>query len=596
MGNDCCSCSKTQMNQHAILTMEAKRNQIERNNSIYKNPKNINESKESVIDYDTDINRSRSITLSAPSKQAPPKTRSSSVQIHHSNISIKSKTETIEPTTNEPTLNEPVTQIRRKSETCYAPTLVSKAQDILVVRAVCEYKIRTVSEYSPSQTLETSTLLRTDLVGSDFKSRFIVMDLRYQFINIYKNEQEPVECKIPLKNVELSLRNVQNRQKCIVLTIKKQEHTFYFNSDELREKILQRIEIWNKNQCSVTDTTHAEIISKCTHLMRLCIALKYYHVLLSQMPKNSKEKFTAFCMESYKQCLNDYIHAISIHSNILNNKIRSELATTYGLERCELNNCKCTQRHFRNRGRNNYQNGNDNEDHFYIELFDTLHFYINHVDIMGFRFYAPIEKHDYENNVDNDANCFDSKLVAIQKDIQLKTKQNSSNAARNVSKFNISVEQKTDNTFVDYMFIWIQNNNWDKIASQQLDKFIRNEEFDTETIIEDIKFPESNLSHGITNVNDIKLFTKEYTIKTASFSTGLVFWYWSWYLQETNQKIFEDQQAYWNKNDFGGYKLRQLFISKRYDSIKSEVLQCGVIEINNFNELVVKKSKHYIDA
>eukprot|EP01084_Bolivina_argentea_P308986 534411_1 len=92
---------------------------------------------------------------------------------------------------------------------------------------------RTLCEYKKPETFSHAL---------DFKSRYIVIDTLNKFMLIYRNEQEQknkerFQYKLLLKNAKLSLKNIQSTPKCIILTIKKQHHTFYFKSNQIIDNV-----------------------------------------------------------------------------------------------------------------------------------------------------------------------------------------------------------------------------------------------------------------------------------------------------------------------------------------------------------------------
>ena len=78
-------------------------------------------------------------------------------------------------------------------------------------------------------------------------------------------------------------------------------------------------------------------ISDCTYLERIGHSLKYYQLLCKNDDNdpNSKQLFIEFCTNSNGQCLEDYIHFISKHSdNESLEKIRNYLHKNHKLNIC----------------------------------------------------------------------------------------------------------------------------------------------------------------------------------------------------------------------------------------------------------------------
>eukprot|EP01084_Bolivina_argentea_P313384 542704_1 len=90
-------------------------------------------------------------------------------------------------------------------------------------------------------------------------------------------------------------------------------------------------------------------------------------------------------------------------------------------------------------------------------------------------------------------------------------------------------------------------------------------------------------------------FIKYHNISSCSFSTGIVFWYWQYYKMIDEEK-HKQQQSHINQNDFGGHAMKQLFVEKHYKNIKEEVLNSGLINVADYDKLVIGKAHKYIDT
>merc|ERR1712154_270438 len=159
---------------------------------------------------------------------------------------------------------------------------------------------------------------------------------------------------------------------------------------------------------------------------------------------NSKQIFIEFCTNSYPQCLDDYIHLICNHSdNDSLNEIANYFQKNHELNVClNVNKCQSTRRHCTTRNRMDKEEKYD-DNSFYVDLFDTIHFYIYHLEAFGLR--VPLkskQEKDEMNNNHNYLKCTDLRIGAIQKIIENKRKEiGNLNMERldntNNSKFNI---------------------------------------------------------------------------------------------------------------------------------------------------------------
>ena len=73
-----------------------------------------------------------------------------------------------------------------------------------------------------------------------------------------------------------------------------------------------------------------------------------------------------------------------------------------------------------------------------------------------------------------------------------------------------------------------------------------------------------------------------------AFAKGIIWFYWDYY-----QNITEIQhELAWNVNDFGGYKICDLYVNKKYNNYKNEIL--NYINIKIYKKLVYGKALKYL--
>eukprot|EP01084_Bolivina_argentea_P270893 460740_1 len=131
--------------------------------------------------------------------------------------------------------------------------------------------------------------------------------------------------------------------------------------------------------CNKGNTSN-NIISNCSYLQRIAVGLKYYEMLRNDKKNNqtkvTKQLLVHFCMETYIQFLDDYIHCIKVHGD---NKqllqIAYELRNRFGFVTCDISKCKKLDRHYRgNRQKHtNIKDNCDNKFEFYSDCFDGCH-------------------------------------------------------------------------------------------------------------------------------------------------------------------------------------------------------------------------------
>eukprot|EP01084_Bolivina_argentea_P180066 311081_1 len=91
----------------------------------------------------------------------------------------------------------------------------------------------------------------------------------------------------------------------------------------------------------------------------------------------SKQQFNQFCVRSYKNVLNDYIHFMTTHSAKIE-KIYGQITKCFS---CDISECNAYERCCRRTD----SISNDNVYDFYGDLFDRFHQYMYHLFDIGIR-------------------------------------------------------------------------------------------------------------------------------------------------------------------------------------------------------------------
>eukprot|EP01084_Bolivina_argentea_P077638 140865_1 len=340
-------------------------------------------------------------------------------------------------------------------------------------------------------------------------------------------------------------------------------------------------------------------VSKCAYLERIAYALKYYESLCRGNDNIiGNQIFTEFCKDKYTNMLDDYTHLICKHANNLQ-EIGEYLKTNYQFKSCNVSECQFIHRHYRNEKITDESKKNIDDYNFYGIKFDTIHLCLMHLQEMGLRFGRS------QNN--DEKSAFDD-ILKTQKTYR-QTIDRYSNIKN--SKFNIMGPKNVDdekkatdeanvplskgNTFTDHMFKYISNNkNIDDIGSRNICEYIYNNEYDTDSIMDDVD-NNLNIEHDQDKicVDLIKSAIKYYNVSSNKFSTGIVYFYWDWYKDINDEKYKKDNPTTYNINNFGGYNIRELFVGKHYKSLKDETLSCGFIFMEDYNKKVVDKAEHY---
>ena len=187
-------------------------------------------------------------------------------------------------------------------------------------------------------------------------------------------------------------------------------------------------------------------ISNCSHLTRLIESLKYVEKLDVVQNKKDEMEFVRFCLETNKEILNDTIHLINEHGQDLE-EIHQSLINDEDFPVCDLAKCSLTSRHYNRAQFNKKNEKNVNNDeclvHFFIEIMDKLHFYLNHLFDLGLRSI----KHDDDGNEADDKkqdekehiNLIDAEFKRMIGRIEEKKKKYGNFDRFESTKFNISV-------------------------------------------------------------------------------------------------------------------------------------------------------------
>ena len=351
------------------------------------------------------------------------------------------------------------------------------------------------------------------------------------------------------------------------------------------------------------------IINKCDYLQRLIHALKLYD-------NNDKTQLISLCTTKYGiQLLDDIKHVLSNHSNQYN-QIKTEMIEIYNLTNCDIEQCLHSLRHF-NRKRHDDINGNDNEYDekisLYLQELDSLHFNLMHLYQTGYRYHVDNFRmiHDgSDNKVDIDAELVKmSKVIRGQRDKYLnKFDRFNSEKKGNVSKYKLTpfagvYQHSIDELppFMDRMIKFIQEEedyNIDKKEIQRLEQYLISQEYDSDSIKDDMINDQDNISSNICRIFDKKITNsmnkyiknEEYGsfALNSTFSTGLIFFYWDYFNPTHGNKIIQCKN---NTNDYSGFTTSDLYISKgKYQNIKQELI--GRVPYKK----ILNKAQEYIET
>eukprot|EP01084_Bolivina_argentea_P271770 462515_1 len=386
--------------------------------------------------------------------------------------------------------------------------------------------------------------------------------------------------------------------------LQKEENTKLLDITETNQNAIHKLfvkESNDVNECKC-DSKRGNLIDNCFKLKRILSVLNYYSSL-DMTNTNQQEIFSNVITETYSDLLNDYIHLINEHNNDLH-EIQLELISKKQYVECDITNCNLTTRHnCRRYSQKIYEikNANilDRSFNFYVETMDGLHFYIFHLFDCGLR----ILHDEYATNEEINDQYLDASFCQMNKIISQKKSITKSfdRFETDKNKFTIAVENSNqpkigdDTTFLDEIYNSLLNDNVDDDHVNKLRALISAEQYDSDTINEDIEHI-GNISNYINHkqcIDSIKHFIQTTKIRSSSFSIGLRFYYWNFY--ETIQDVPEKEIAN-NVNDHNGYNISQLFIKQKYSSFKEEISNYKYISMQQYEDNVVLKARNYKDT
>eukprot|EP01084_Bolivina_argentea_P279410 477678_1 len=355
----------------------------------------------------------------------------------------------------------------------------------------------------------------------------------------------------------------------------------------LKRLTSQNIELFSKkydyNQCD-RDFKH------CDAVTRIIKILSYYDRLNIASNEQYQDKFIKL-MSIYKQFVDDFIHLHNNHCDELKH-MNEELIE------CKITTCDFTSRHH-----GSVATINDNKLRFYVQLMDTLHFYLYHCYDAGLR----VRQRDYiGNQYENDDEITDdpyfdatfSKINKYVSDRKRITKSFERFSTNNRFTVQLNSQEKNTTTPIDEMYLYLQKMNIVSHCIQKLKQFIETEEYDTDCIQYEFQH-ENDIQRGnISTIIDNNLcdrhiyeFVQSMKISASSFSIGLRFYYWKYY--ESITQMPDDEQYIENINDHSGYDICDLYIKPKYSTFGEEISNYKHINFQHYKDVVVLKVNKY---
>ena len=342
----------------------------------------------------------------------------------------------------------------------------------------------------------------------------------------------------------------------------------------------------------------------CPAMKRLLAILNYYNSLMVSHGDGEEEilrsQFIAFCDNHYDQkwMLEDHIHLLTNHSDPMTTKNLAARLEWKCFE--EFKQCHVTTRHYRNRQRDGKEGI-----HIYIDMMDSLHFNILHLNDVGLRVNVNLE---HESNYDDDDSLVNEAYLRMTREIILKREEGfleRLDGAGKGSKFSLcsglenGVATKSGMTQMDFVLTDWQKEVGDESTIQNLAHFLNVERYDTETMNGDMAIYEEskgcNLFEAIkgdtATFRSLRQLLRYHRVSGSSFSTGKWWAYWEWYRAQSIDPVINHESRAWHNVDFGGHSLQSLCVLPHFSNLKEEVLASAFVPIESWSILLEKATR-----
>eukprot|EP01084_Bolivina_argentea_P077857 141288_1 len=264
----------------------------------------------------------------------------------------------------------------------------------------------------------------------------------------------------------------------------------------------------------------------------------------------SQQALVRFCVVEYSQMMDDYTHLIE-HSRSSRDAIRSVFIKQYGFMDCNINNCL-----FINRDRETMNRKTDDIEYtFYCQLFDSLHGLIFHQ--------TKCDTHKIDKN---------DKFILHIDDIH-------------------DQKDETMHLPMEGVLVMLEKHKVDSKDSIRLYDFLRNEEYDTESMKYDIHtlVGRSNILCELQTENAksmVQNIFKEAQVISRIFTSGILYWYWPYYKSKHSTQKQEKET-----NIMSIYSESGVYIDKpKYNHLKDEFIAFKSLGIAQWNNCVLQRA------
>ena len=245
----------------------------------------------------------------------------------------------------------------------------------------------------------------------------------------------------------------------------------------------------------------------CMSIKRLLCGLQYYTSLDIKNNSKNKDIFIHFMKEVYKSLiLDDFYHLIQIHQQQLHDIKQYAVNNKLGPKKCDIMICNFSSRHHKSDDNLSAMVSNYAQDkylNFHIEIMDSLHFYIFHLYETSFRI---IQQDVGIQEDDNTVECFDANFSRINKIVENSraTTARFSRISNKSNKFTIGLNDRYNDTeydqndgdkfrtYIDLLISDLYMKDINKGDVYSLDIFIKQQEYDTDSLEMDMQIDNGN--------------------------------------------------------------------------------------------------------
>ena len=355
------------------------------------------------------------------------------------------------------------------------------------------------------------------------------------------------------------------------------------------------------------------ITKYCSHSLRICAAMRYFHVLRTSTTLNEEEKrelFVQFNQNIYRSLLDDTIHFVKKHENDIE-RIHREWTEIYGLPKCSVTECVQTARHYERGTRERKRECNNKKEdavyNVYENEMDRIHFYIFHLFDVGMRVntmsLALSDEEDDEKKVDSVGVSVDKLFAAERDHIKMRRTECKVDFHRfdeEHSKFTIGGNKQKGMTATDAVFEnLLEEQTVRKEIFQQIHQFLVQNGFDSDAMELDLEnIADSNLCTWIQNKSITEALRNLIEFISCTFSVlpsvviSVSLYFLSLFVSRSvNESSFSPGCVFEYK-----YGTTELFVKPVHETLRDEIVESSFVSRALWFNVVILKARNYLKS